>query len=195
MHKAIIVVIFFVFIQSGFCQYDLPGKDSNKSNNKYSEKGPVSSIKHYKSFGCDANPLLRTLLPFNSLSRQSPLVFVFRQYWNNNGIRTGFGFNSDINKPYIALETGYDSRRRIENSRWYYFKGLEFGLMFFDNKSSPRSGVSATWTNGGYLTMHMGIEYTIDKYLSFSTEARLGANTNVGLHTVPPTNFIFHLRL
>lgn len=163
------------------------------SNGSVWERNNFRSDKE-KYFGADLNPILSSFLPFNGLSRNSPLTLVQRTYWDDNGVRIGFGLNTEAAKPFFSFEIGYDKRRVLDESDWCFFKGFEGGINIFENKSSGLLG-RAGWVNGAYLSAHYGVEYLIDSRLSVSTEVRLGLYTGTGLRILPPTNFIFHLRL
>lgn len=175
------------------CFLNLMGQ--RKISGSYKYGGPADFGEKTKFIGADFNPLLSQFIPFNSISKNSPLAFVKRTYWNNNGLRMGFGVNTETNESYFSFEIGYDHRKQLHDSKWYIFKGTELGFNVYNNKTVRASGGGSVWTEGAYFSAHLGVEYTIDKYLSISTEGRAGLYSSVGLRIIPPINFNFHLKL
>lgn len=187
--KLILLLLLVGFVTPIFAQR--PYKYATSPTRK-----PYYSIERDKQkyFGADLNPILSSVLPFNGMSRNSPMTLVQRTYWGQDGIRTGLGINTDLTVPFFTFEVGYDRRRELEKSHWCFFKGTELGMNIFERKSSSIFS-SSGWVNGGYFSVHYGAEYLIDSRFSISTEARLGIYTSVGLRISPPVNFVFHLKL
>lgn len=156
---------------------------------------------HKKYISFNVNPVLAQLVPLNRIGAISPgLGVMSRNYWGKDGVRFGLGLDvselADVNTFSVLL--GYDRRRDL-NDDWMFFKGFDVGIsvLSLNNNQFGSESESAVF----FFGPHWGIEYRLNRVISFTTEVALRAEIDVAggngsaIRLKPPVNFFVHFNL
>jgi hypothetical protein len=148
--------------------------------------------------GFNTNGLLMAVVPFNNIQDAGmPFALLMRRYSEEKngksfGLRTGFGVNvSEAAISSFAFQMDIDFRRKLYKNI-YYFTGFGGGLSFENNNVTDEiSGFFG-------LRLHWGVEYKLNKILSFSTESYLNFGINTegpAFQLLPPTFIVAHFNI
>jgi hypothetical protein len=154
-----------------------------------------------KYIGFDANPLLSQVLPFNRIALDAGVFSITtRNYWGSNGIRLSYGaaLAENLDVQFLQFMIGYDHRRAI-SKRWWYNTGVDMVFRFL-SEDNVNGNITLGNTSGIGWGGHWGVEYSMSKVVSLSTEANLQLMvlTNNGLVAFilqPPINLTAHFNI
>lgn len=147
-------------------------------------------------FGFDANPILAQVLPLNRIGLETQFFSVMnRNYWGKFGLRLGYAANISDNTELLQLGflVGFDFRRQLYHN-WRFFTGPD---MLFQARAGNSVFLEEEVTFG--FGLHWGVEYVLNRVLSFSTETSLRflveLDNGSSIVLQPPVNFMLHFNI
>jgi hypothetical protein len=129
-----------------------------------------SAQRRYTVVNMNMTTMISRLVPFgNGIPISGPTSLMLRRYRDNRAFRMGIGLNASNDAESINsfLRLGTERKREL-NDKLTFVRGVDFllGVGTFNTPGFRFSGDGVTI--GADLSL--GIEYRINKYISFSTE-------------------------
>lgn len=159
---------------------------------------PEKKEKHIE-VSLNTTSLLSRLVPFgNVLPLAGPTTIYLKKYNGNRAFRFGMLLQAseDAELKNTILRLGIE-KRKILNKHWAFTRASDFMLAFgkFDTPGFDKGNEIQTIGAGfGY-----GIEYLLNKNISFSTEATvflgLGGESVLNLKVIPPIALYINVKL
>lgn len=153
----------------------------------------------YIEVSLNTTSLLSRIVPFgNAIPLAGPTTIYLKKYNGNRAFRFGMLLQASEDAEFknTILRLGIE-KRKILNKHWAFTRASDFMLAFgkFDTPGFGKGSETQTIGAGfGY-----GIEYLLNKNISFSTEATvflgLGGENVLNLKVIPPIALYINVKL
>ncbi len=153
----------------------------------------------YTEVSLNTTSLISRLVPFgNALPLAGPTTLYLKRYKGNRAFRFGMLLQTNATTKVwnTVIRIGTEKRKEL-NKSWAFTRATDFMWAFgqFDTPGFGRnSEVKAVGAGFGY-----GIEYILNKNISFSTEATvflgLGGEDVISLKVIPPIALYINVKL